>query len=88
MASWLGGHQPLRGLLTAAHTVTHPSGLFCYLSARSFTRDVLLVYFFTTIGINARFSDLLSGGRRLLLLLGLTWATSFFKTWSAYLVPG
>jgi len=51
-------------------------------------RDVLLVYFFTTIGINARFSDLLSGGRRLLLLLGLTWATSFFKTWSAYLVPG
>ena len=35
-------------------------------------RDVLLVYFFTTIGINARFSDLLSGGRRLLLLLGLT----------------
>jgi sodium--glutamate symport carrier gltS len=29
------------------------------------SRDVLLVYFFTTIGINARISDLLSGGRAL-----------------------
>ena len=36
------------------------------------SRDVLLVYFFTTIGINARLSDLLSGGRALLILLGLT----------------
>jgi glutamate:Na+ symporter, ESS family len=26
-------------------------------------RDVLLVYFFTTIGLNARFSDLKAGGR-------------------------
>lgn len=28
-------------------------------------RDLLLVYFFTAIGLNARFSDLLSGGRPL-----------------------
>lgn len=35
-------------------------------------RDTLLVYFFTAIGINARFSDLVSGGKPLLILLGLT----------------
>ena len=32
-------------------------------------RDVLLVYFFTTIGINARLSDLRAGGRPLVILL-------------------
>jgi ESS family glutamate:Na+ symporter len=32
-------------------------------------RDVLLVYFFTTIGLNARISDLAAGGRPLLILL-------------------
>ena len=35
-------------------------------------RDVLLVYFFTTIGLNARLSDLVSGGKPLIILLGLT----------------
>lgn len=35
-------------------------------------RDILLVYFFTSIGINARVSDLVSGGKPLLLLLILT----------------
>jgi ESS family glutamate:Na+ symporter len=32
-------------------------------------RDVLLVYFFITIGINARISDLIAGGRPLVILL-------------------
>ncbi len=36
------------------------------------TRDRLLVYFFTAIGINARVNDLLSGGRPLVVLLALT----------------
>ena len=36
------------------------------------TRDLLLVYFFTSIGINSRFKDLISGGRPLMILLGLT----------------
>ena len=36
------------------------------------TRDRLLVYFFTAIGLNARFSDLISGGRPLAILLVLT----------------
>ncbi len=35
-------------------------------------RDVLLVYFFTTIGLNARLSDLLAGGKPLAILLTAT----------------
>lgn len=35
-------------------------------------RDFLLVYFFTTVGLNARVSDLLRGGPVLAILLGLT----------------
>ncbi|PSV50133.1 sodium/glutamate symporter [Photobacterium indicum] len=35
-------------------------------------RDVLLVYFFTTIGINASLKDLLKGGKPLLVLLAIT----------------
>ena len=35
-------------------------------------RDVLLVYFFTTIGINASLKDLLSGGMPLVILLVIT----------------
>ncbi|WP_118136449.1 sodium/glutamate symporter [Oceanicella sp. SM1341] len=37
-------------------------------------RDALLVVFFTTIGLNARFADLRRGGRPLAVLLGLTLA--------------
>lgn len=36
------------------------------------SRDQLLIYFFTGIGLNARFSDLVAGGRPLLILLVLT----------------
>jgi len=36
------------------------------------TRDRLLVYFFTAIGLNARFQDLVAGGKPLLMLLVLT----------------
>lgn len=35
-------------------------------------RDLLLVYFFTTVGLNARVSDLMKGGPILAVLLGLT----------------
>lgn len=35
-------------------------------------RDILLVYFFSAIGLNARLSDLLSGGKPLIILLTLT----------------
>lgn len=40
-------------------------------------RDVLLVYFFTTIGINARVKDLVAGGKPLVILLLITVATMF-----------
>ena len=36
------------------------------------SRDFLLVYFFTTIGINARLNDLLAGGKPLIILLVIT----------------
>ncbi|MGH1439062.1 MAG: sodium/glutamate symporter [Cellvibrionaceae bacterium] len=36
------------------------------------TRDTLLVYFFTTIGLNAKLSDLINGGKPLLTMLVLT----------------
>lgn len=35
-------------------------------------RDILLVYFFTTIGINASLKDLVRGGRPLIILLAIT----------------
>ncbi|MEA3276286.1 MAG: sodium/glutamate symporter [Pseudomonadota bacterium] len=35
-------------------------------------RDILLVYFFTTIGINASLKDLLAGGKPLVILLAIT----------------
>ena len=43
------------------------------------TRDVLLVYFFTTIGINASLKDLLNGGKPLVILLAITIAYMFLQ---------
>ncbi len=40
-------------------------------------RDLLLVYFFTTIGINASLSDLKAGGKPLVFLLAITIAFMF-----------
>ena len=42
-------------------------------------RDVLLVYFFTTIGINASLRDLLEGGKPLVILLVITIAYMFVQ---------
>ena len=42
-------------------------------------RDVLLVYFFTTIGINASLKDLLAGGKPLVILLVITIAYMFIQ---------
>jgi len=42
-------------------------------------RDILLVYFFTTIGINASFRDLLAGGKPLVILLSITVAYMFVQ---------
>jgi ESS family glutamate:Na+ symporter len=61
----------LFGLLYAA------SGIEVQFELRA--RDVLLVYFFTTIGINASARDLLAGGRPLLILLAVTIAFMFVQ---------
>jgi len=42
-------------------------------------RDVLLVYFFTTIGINSSLKDLLSGGKPLVILLAITISYMFLQ---------
>ena len=42
-------------------------------------RDVLLVYFFTTIGINSSLKDLLSGGKPLIILLVITIGYMFLQ---------
>ena len=54
-------------LLTVLHVVGGPELLFSLES-----RDFLLVYFFTTVGMSARFRDLSRGGPALFILLGLT----------------
>jgi ESS family glutamate:Na+ symporter len=45
-------------------------------------RDFLLVYFFTTIGINASFKDLVSGGKPLVILLAITIAYMFLQNFT------
>jgi ESS family glutamate:Na+ symporter len=42
-------------------------------------RDVLLIYFFTTIGINSSLKDLLAGGKPLVILLTITIAYMFLQ---------
>lgn len=65
--------EPVTGGLLAAMVIY---GIYLISGAEvSFdlsTRDRLLVYFFTAIGLNARFSDLVKGGKPLLILLFLT----------------
>ena len=51
-------------------------------------RDVLLVYFFTTIGINASLKDLLSGGKPLVILLSITIAYMFVQNLTGISVAG
>ena len=45
-------------------------------------RDLLLIYFFTTVGINASFTDLLRGGKTLALLLLLTIVYMFIQNFT------
>jgi glutamate:Na+ symporter, ESS family len=51
-------------------------------------RDILLVYFFTTIGINASARDLLAGGRPLAILLAMTIAFMFAQNLTGIGVAG
>ncbi|MFG1280520.1 sodium/glutamate symporter [Xanthobacter autotrophicus] len=60
------------GLLAAVVTLLCYRVLGLAISFDLAARDMLLLYFFTGIGLNARVSDLALGGRPLLILLGLT----------------
>jgi len=51
-------------------------------------RDVLLVYFFTTIGINASLKDLLAGGKPLVILLAITIGYMILQNLTAISVAG
>jgi len=51
-------------------------------------RDILLVYFFTTIGINASLKDLLSGGKPLVILLAITLTYMVIQNLAAVSVAG
>jgi len=51
-------------------------------------RDFLLVYFFTTIGINAHARDLLAGGKPLVILLAITIAFMFLQNLTGIGVAG
>ncbi|MCG5235696.1 sodium/glutamate symporter [Xanthobacter oligotrophicus] len=60
------------GLLAAVATLVCYRVLGLAISFDLAARDMLLLYFFTGIGLNARLSDLALGGRPLLILLLLT----------------
>jgi len=51
-------------------------------------RNVLLVYFFTTIGINASFKDLITGGKPLVILLAITIGYMFLQNLTGITVAG
>ena len=60
------------GLLAAIVTLLAYRALGIEINFSLDARDLLLLYFFTGIGLNARLDDLASGGRPFVLLLGLT----------------
>ncbi|GGE92466.1 sodium/glutamate symporter [Stappia taiwanensis] len=65
--------EPVSGgmLVASAVLVAHLSGLG-EITFSLAARDFLLLYFFTSIGLNARLGDLVKGGLPLVILLGLT----------------
>jgi glutamate:Na+ symporter, ESS family len=60
------------GLLTAIVTLVAYRAFGLAITFDLDARDMLLLYFFTGIGLNARLSDLLTGGRPFFILLALT----------------
>ncbi|MEK1887327.1 MAG: sodium/glutamate symporter [Phyllobacterium sp.] len=60
------------GMLAALATLIAYRVLGIAISFDLAARDLLLLYFFTGIGLNARLADLIAGGKPLIILLGLT----------------
>lgn len=64
--------EPVTGGLLAALGIWMLYMMGIEISFNLEQRDVLLIYFFTAIGLNSQVSDLLQGGKPLLILLALT----------------
>jgi glutamate:Na+ symporter, ESS family len=71
---WNSPEAVTGGLLAAVLTLIAYVGFRIEIGFSLEARDLLLLYFFTGIGLNARLDDLISGGRPFLVLLGLTLA--------------
>jgi glutamate:Na+ symporter, ESS family len=67
------------GLLAAVVTLLAYTVLGVEVSFSLDARDMLLLYFFTGIGLNARLDDLVSGGRPFIVLLALTLVYLFIQ---------
>ncbi len=74
LRSWNIPEAVTGGLLAALVTLAAHELLGLEIIFDLDARDMLLLYFFTGIGLNAKLGDLISGGRPLLVLLGLTLA--------------
>jgi len=72
LARWSIPEAVTGGLLAALATLIAYEFFDVEISFALAARDMLLLYFFTGVGLNARLSDLVAGGRPFLVLLTLT----------------
>lgn len=72
LARWSIPEAVTGGLLAALATVVAYEFFDVEISFTLAARDMLLLYFFTGVGLNARLSDLLAGGKPFLILLAIT----------------
>ncbi|TSJ62624.1 sodium/glutamate symporter [Starkeya sp. 3C] len=72
LRSWNIPEAVTGGLLAAVATLIAYRVFDTEIAFALGARDMLLLYFFTGIGLNARLDDLLAGGKPLLILLALT----------------
>ena len=72
LQSWNIPEAVTGGLIAAAATLAAYVVVRVEVNFSLDARDMLLLYFFTGIGLNAKLDDLISGGRPFLILLALT----------------
>jgi glutamate:Na+ symporter, ESS family len=72
LARWSIPEAVTGGLLAALATLIAYEAFGVEISFTLAARDMLLLYFFTGVGLNARLSDLVAGGKPFLILLGIT----------------
>ena len=72
LARWSIPEAVTGGLLAALITLIAYEYFGLEISFTLAARDMLLLYFFTGVGLNARLSDLMAGGKPFLILLAVT----------------